>query len=122
LTKTDAKGNEEWFQSYGGSSYEFASSVSLTKDGGYVIVGSTSSFGAGNYDAYVIKTDAKGNKEWSQTYGGFYNEYRQTIEETENGAYLINVSNHRLPSKKAIKEKVGSVWTLEIDKKGREIK
>lgn len=122
LTKTNREGNEEWFQSYGGSSYDLASSVSLTQDGGYIISASTSSFGAGNYDVYVIKTDAQGNTEWSQTYGGFSNEYGQNIQETKNGEYLLTASSQRFISKKEVKDDPKLIWTINIDKNGKEIK
>lgn len=90
LTKTNAKGNEEWFKFYGGPSYDKASDFIKTQDGGYAILGSTSSYGKGNYDIYLIKIDAKGKEEWSQTYGGFYNEYGTTITQKSNGDYRLS--------------------------------
>lgn len=89
LTKTNSQGNEEWFKIYGGSSYDKASDLIATRDGGYAIIGSTSSYGKGNYDIYVIKVDIKGRKEWSQTYGGFYNEYGYSIEQRKDSGFNL---------------------------------
>ncbi|MEO1652613.1 MAG: serine hydrolase domain-containing protein, partial [Bacteroidota bacterium] len=56
LTANHPNGNEIWAKRLGGSSYDKASSILATEDG-YLIIGSTSSYGNGNYDMYVIKTD-----------------------------------------------------------------
>jgi hypothetical protein len=59
----------EWEKTYGGSTYDFGYSVQQTSDGGYILVGYTDSYGAGESDVYLIKTDSSGNKFWSKTFG-----------------------------------------------------
>ena len=61
LVKTDANGNTLWSKTYGGTGMEYFSSLQKTSDGGYVIAGYTNSFGEGNNDMYIIKTDSQGN-------------------------------------------------------------
>jgi hypothetical protein len=61
LVKTDVNGNMQWNQTYGGTEWESAYSLVATSDGGYAIAGSTSSFGAGHRDFWLVKTDELGN-------------------------------------------------------------
>jgi len=60
LVKTDGYGNEEWNQTYEGTSEEGAFSLVVTSDGGFAIAGYTTSFGAGSYDFWLAKTDEHG--------------------------------------------------------------
>jgi hypothetical protein len=64
LVKTDVSGNMEWNRTYGGANYDFANSVVQTSDGGYAIAGNTLSFGAGDYDFWLIKTNEQGVPEF----------------------------------------------------------
>ncbi|MEL6720324.1 MAG: serine hydrolase, partial [Bacteroidota bacterium] len=121
LTKNYPNGNEIWYKQFGGSSYDKASSILATEDG-YLIIGSTSSYGNGNYDMLVIKTDKKGKKQWQNTYGGFYNEYGYTAEETKDG-YLIKGTKQNCTSNSDVfnRKCTTNVWFVSIDKKGKEI-
>jgi hypothetical protein len=89
LVKTDASGNHEWNQTYGGLHYDQANSVIQTVDGGYVLVGETLSFGAGGTDFWLVKTDASGNHEWNQTYGGPSFDDARSVVQTVDGGYAI---------------------------------
>ena len=89
LVKTDANGNTEWNMTYGGTGNDVGIHVIQTADGGYALAGSTSSFGAGSNDAWLIKTDASGNTEWNQTYGGTGYDGGQCLEPTSDGGYAL---------------------------------
>jgi hypothetical protein len=71
LIKTDSQGNTQWTQTYGGPNDEFAHSIIKTTDQCYLIAGSTSSFGEGNKDLWLVKTDSLGNELWTRTFGGW---------------------------------------------------
>ena len=61
LLKTDSAGSLLKFKVYGGSGDEDGRAIRRTPDNGYVIVGWTASYGSGNHDVYVVKTDSNGS-------------------------------------------------------------
>jgi len=89
LVKTDASGNMEWEQTYGGSDWEYARAVQQTADGGYIMAGYTMSYAAVNADFYVIKADASGNMEWEQTYGENNENLGYAVQQTADGGYIV---------------------------------
>ncbi len=89
LLKTNAQGSRLWFLPYGGAGNEEGYAVQQTSDSGYVIAGTTNSFGAGGYDVYLIKTNASGGTLWTRTYGGAGDEYGFSVQQTSDGGYLI---------------------------------
>ncbi|MDT7831500.1 serine hydrolase domain-containing protein [Flavobacteriaceae bacterium S356] len=121
LTKNYANGNEIWSKRFGGKSYDKGNSIIATDDG-YLIVGATSSFGNGNYDMFVVKTNKKGKLQWQQSYGGFYNEYGYTAEKTSNG-FLIKGTLQQCTSNTDVFNRKCStnVWVVSIDEKGKEL-
>ncbi len=89
LIKLNSAGTVQWKKTYGGSSYDFAYTVQQTTDGGFVLGATTNSFGAGNWDAYLIKTDASGTLQWSKTYGMSGEDRVQCARQTSDGGYIL---------------------------------
>jgi len=89
VVKLDANGNLQWTKTIGGKKEDFGSSLIQTSDGGYAIAGDTKSFGAGNYDVYVVKLDANGNLQWTKTIGGPGDEMGFSLIQTSDGGYAI---------------------------------
>jgi hypothetical protein len=89
LIKTDANGDTLWTRTYGGSNNDYGQSVRQWIDGGYIIVGYSSSFGAGSYDVWLIKTDANGDTLWTRTYGGSGLEYGYSVQQSSDSCYII---------------------------------
>lgn len=120
LTKNYANGNEIWYKRFGGKGYDKASSILDTGDG-YLIIGSTSSYGVGNYDMYVIKIDKKGKKLWQNTYGKVDNDYGYTAEKVDNG-FIIKGTTQLCNSRDVLNRKCSiNVWFVNIDNKGNEV-
>ena len=89
LIKTDGNGDSLWTKTFGGASQDFGNSVKQTNDGGYIVTGVTESYGAGNKDAYLIKTDASGDSLWTKTFGGSKFDLGNFVEQTDDGGYIV---------------------------------
>jgi len=77
---------------FGGNGNERGHSVIQTSDGGYAVVGETTSFGAGSSDFFILKIDANGVSQWTKTYGGSAKEDGVNIGilQTASGGYIIH--------------------------------
>lgn len=82
-------GDTQWAKTYGGTDYDYGWSVQQTLDNGYIVVGWTSSFGAGGFDIYLIKTDVNGDILWTQTYGGVNDDFGNAVQVTTDSGYII---------------------------------
>jgi len=60
-----------------------------TNDGGYLVAGSTNSYGSGGYDMVLYKLDANGNKWWRKTYGGDQDDFAWCLQPTEDGNVIL---------------------------------
>jgi hypothetical protein len=75
---------------YGGDGIDRGYSVQQTLDGGYIIAGYTTSFGAGEQDIYLVKTDSLGETIWTNTFGGPGWENGHAVQQTyPDGGYII---------------------------------
>ena len=144
VIKLDASGNEQWQRTIGGDGQDELLCAFQTKDGGYVLGGSSSSspssitnvkaegktaesstidlYGKseksrGNMDYWVVKLDKQGVIEWQKTYGGRYADLLRSMEQTtDNGYILAGYSNSPLSGDKTDGNKgVGDYWIVKID-------
>lgn len=91
FTVPDRANAEEvtWAKTFGGPEYDISSNVQQTPDGGYLLAGSTSSFGTGGPDFWLIKTDSLGNVEWEKSYGTGFFSILNFAQPTSDGGYFI---------------------------------
>jgi hypothetical protein len=78
-----------WTKTFGGLNDETPACIQITVDNGFIILGTTQSYGAGQQDIYLLKTDSSGNEEWSKTYGGSSWDEGSYILTTDDGGYLL---------------------------------
>lgn|GEM_PF-2204258 len=89
LIKTDINGNIEWLKYFGGTQVDEGYSLKQTSDGGYIIAGSTKSYGQGSNDVYLLRISSSGNLVWTKTYGGNHREYACHLELANDGGYIL---------------------------------
>jgi hypothetical protein len=92
VLKTDANGNLMWSKNYGGFDWDFFSSAQQTNDNGFILCGTTFSFGSGIMNIYLVKIDLSGNFLWMKTLGGDNREYGTFIQQTSDHGFIITGS------------------------------
>jgi hypothetical protein len=93
LIKTDINGNVQWSKTYGGANLEFCTGGKQLFDGGYVLTGNSSSFGAGAADMYLVRTDLNGDTLWTRTYGINSADYAYGISQTTDSGFIVTGSS-----------------------------
>ena len=83
------RAQQRWTKTYGGTGTDEGNCVQQTSDGGYIVSGTTFTFGAGGADVYLIKTNASGDTVWTRTYGGTDDEYGNSVQQTSDGDYIV---------------------------------
>lgn len=69
LIKLDKDGNKEWSKLYGEASLNDIAYKVIVLSDGYLMSGETNSYGTGQYDLMMIKTDTNGVVQWANRYG-----------------------------------------------------
>jgi hypothetical protein len=89
LVRTNTYGELLWYRTYGGEGTDNGWDIVQTEDKGFLIVGFTDSFGAGEMDIYLIRTDSDGQMLWERTFGGTKSEYGWALAQTVDGGFVL---------------------------------
>ncbi len=89
VKKIDSTGRKIWQFLYGGAQDDVAFCIEKTSDGGYILTGYTTSFGAQGRDILVIKLNNDGSIAWQKRYGGNQDDWAYAIKETNDGNYIL---------------------------------
>lgn len=148
VIKLDAKGEEQWQRTIGGSGQEDLITAFQTKDGGYMLGGSSSSnptilenetkvekntketkpdlYGKteksrGNMDYWIVKLDKTGQLQWQKTFGGKYADLLRSIEQTKDGGYILGGYSTSTASedKTDANTGIGAYWIIKTDNLGK---
>ncbi|MGZ4060776.1 MAG: T9SS type A sorting domain-containing protein, partial [Bacteroidia bacterium] len=112
LIKLDSFYHTAWTKTYGGTDWDFGNCVEQTSDGDYIVCGETYSFGNGDEDYYIIKTDINGDTLWTKTYGGTNQDVAKSIIQTSDGGYIVTGTS------KSLGEPNGDMFTIKMDSMG----
>jgi hypothetical protein len=115
LIKIDADGNTRWNRTYGVSGLNRVFSLIQTFDGGYALAGSKYPSKGGSGDFFLIKIDANGFEQWSQTYGGAYWDEARSVIETADGGFALTGYTYSYGANASISS---DFWLVKTDKSG----
>ena len=101
-----------WSHTHGETDSDQAYSLVKTSDGGYALACNTWSFGAGESDFWLIKTDNSGNMEWNKTYGGTGYEVATCLVQTIDGGYALTGQTESSGAG------LGDFWLVKTDEQG----
>jgi hypothetical protein len=128
VLRLDAEGNKIWERSFGGSASDYLLAVQQTADGGFLLGGSSSSEPGGNktapahgqYDFWLVRLDALGNKLWDRSYGGDSFDEMRGLLIAPNGDILLAGSSFSDVSGNRTAPGFGSgdFWVLRVDPDG----
>lgn len=128
VVKLDASGTVEWDNSLGGTDYDYLNSVQQTQDGGYILGGRSFSNSSsdktenriGGYDFWVVKLNASGVKEWDKTIGGTRSERLNSIQQTDDGGYILGGNSESNSSSDKTEDNIGEndYWVVKLNASG----
>ncbi len=90
LIKLDSNGDSLWTQTYGGNLKGIATGLWPTNDGGCILVGQSNSFGNGDFNGYIVKTNENGDTLWTKNYGGSGVEAINSVQQTSDNGYVMS--------------------------------
>lgn len=123
--KTDFKGELDWIKSFGGSGNESAQAIVKTNDGGYAIIGHTSSIDGDistktqeENDYWFLKFDENNNLQWNKTYGGSKDDIGQSLALTKDGGYILTGYSMSSDGDASNNEGFHDNWIIKLDAQG----
>lgn len=132
IYKMDEEGAPVWQRSYGGNGTDLLEVIKRTLDGGFILGGTSTSGVSGDKetanigleDFWIIKLNAAGDKDWEVCMGGLGQDYLRSIQQTQDGGYLIGGSssseNTKHPQGKTSPHYGGlDFWVMKLNSKGK---
>jgi len=117
VLKLGLDGSIIWQKAYAFKTHSYsysdnANAIQQTLDGGYIVLGGTDTGGSSGYDAFILKLSSNGTVEWQKTYGGSGGDYLSSIQQTQDGGYIVAgmTSSFGAPN--------SDVWVLKLNLNG----
>jgi hypothetical protein len=132
ILKLDSSGNIQWDKTIGGSGLDECALIKQTKDGGYLIAGSSTSNISGDktedcrgdFDMWIIKLNREGKIQWNKTLGGNRWEFPGGMELTDDGGVIIcgnSASDIGVDKSENNRGKRADYWVIKLDKNGKKL-
>jgi hypothetical protein len=111
VTKADANGDLVWQKSFGMSDkWDQGKDILQTSDGGYIVLGATSSYGQGSADLWLIKLAADGTEQWNKTFGGATFDEPLSFTKADDGFVIVGQTD-------AV-DSMGDIWVVKTNEAG----
>jgi len=127
LIKLDSSGSEIGNKNYGGSRVDLAKAIQQTRDGGYIVASYSRSQdldvsgNLGGSDYWIVKLSSGGEIEWEENYGGSDSDIPVSIEQTNDGGYVIAGNTSSEDGNVSVNNGYSDFWVLKIDPEGNEL-
>jgi hypothetical protein len=124
IVKLNAAGAVQWQKALGGGAFDEAKDIQTTPDGGYIVLGSSSSVNgqvSGNHggsDFWVVKLDANGILQWQKSYGGTANDDARAVQTTPDGGYILAGTTYSNDGDVSGNHGNGDFWVVKIGATG----
>ncbi|QMU27336.1 InlB B-repeat-containing protein [Adhaeribacter radiodurans] len=133
IVKVDANGSKQWDKTYGGSKKDYFQYLQPTSDGGYILGGYSNSPVSGDksvvasaeFDYWIVKVDALGNKQWDKSFGGIYDDFLVSVQQTSDKGYILGgTSGSPATGRFGMNKLIGSkgekdYWVVKLDANGK---
>ena len=106
--------NTLWLQTIGDASSNFGESVQPTRDGGFIVLGTTKT-ASGSSQFYLARTDGSGNTIWTQTYGGAGDDFAASVQQNWDGGFILTGSTRSGGNGES------DLWLIRTDSLGNQI-
>ena len=90
LVRTDDSGNLLWEKTYGGNGGDRVYDIEETNDGGFIVLAWTRSFGSGEHDIWLLRTDANGDSLWSTFCGGELSDVAFSFNRNHDNGFILS--------------------------------
>ncbi|MGI9329837.1 MAG: hypothetical protein ACR2QB_03900 [Gammaproteobacteria bacterium] len=113
IVRVDGDGNRLWDKTFGGLATDRGRAIKETRDGGFIAAGATESKGAGEFDAWVLRLDRKGELVWDRHFGGQGTDWASGVVQTRDGGFAIAAYTTPAPGEPFI------AWIIKLDANGQ---
>ncbi|MDX1435608.1 MAG: hypothetical protein R3335_02275 [Anaerolineales bacterium] len=89
LVKVSPEGDQLWSQTFGGEAEDRLFSIDRSADGGFILTGTTRSFGPGSRNLYLVKTNSAGEQDWMQVFGEDRDDVGHAVRQTHDQGFIV---------------------------------
>jgi hypothetical protein len=89
IVELNPAGNVRRAARLGGPGMELPYMAVPLPDGGLILAAASSSFGSGDFDAWIVRLDRRWNPVWQRSFGGPRTDLALSIEPTRDGDFLV---------------------------------